>query len=304
MTPKSHHYNPKVYLRQFVSPAAKNELWEFDLREGTARLASPKACGCEDYYHSFDTAEGVRDDDSVEKSFVNIENNLPKLFKLIRRQLPIPNDSWGILFLFAALQRARCPRALNSMQSGLSQMYAYTFDIMKQTSAFAADIEKMGLDLEAVRKTKFDITADRGVTMLMLLSVFADGKLASLFARMQWSFLVAPPGLYFWTSDDPVCCWADREPDNIFSTMVGPANADVEITFPLSKRVCAFAAWKSPAKQLYSIATAEQVKVINDRNIYNGWRFAYGPTNAAEICTLVQNIAKRRQERAQVKQNT
>jgi hypothetical protein len=298
MPPKSHHYNPKVYLRQFVNPGKKNVLWEFDLRQGTAEPSSPKRSGCEDYYHSFDTAEGVRDDASIEESFKNIENKLPKLFKLLRNQSPIPTDAWGILFLFASLQRARCPKAIDSMQTGLSEIHAKRFELIKSTPSFAADIKKRGFDPELIRNTEFEITADRGTTLLMMLSVFADGKLARLFARMKWSFLVAPPAMYFWTSDDPVCCWADREPTNFLSAVVAPRHSDVEITFPLSRRICAFATWKSQVTKLYTAATPEQVNTINHRTIFNGWRFVYGPTNDAHVCGLVIKIVKRRIERA------
>jgi len=93
-TPKSHHYNPQVYLRQFVNPASKKQLWEFDLRRGTVTLSSPKESGCEDFYHSFDRADGIRDHVSIEQSFHSIENKLPKFFETIRHKHPMSQDTW------------------------------------------------------------------------------------------------------------------------------------------------------------------------------------------------------------------
>jgi len=80
---KSHHYNPQVYLKQFVDPHRKKELWEYDLRTGAVKLSSPKKSGCEDYYHSIVGKDGARDDKAVEESFSVIENRLPT-----GRQLP------------------------------------------------------------------------------------------------------------------------------------------------------------------------------------------------------------------------
>src|SRR6266498_2061015 len=117
MAARSHHYNPQVYLRQFTNPARKKELWEYDLTQGTAKKSTPKLCGCEDYYHSFQRKDGVRDDDSIEMSLGRIENRLPKLFEAVRNKQPLPMGLWCRLFAFAALQRARSPVAIHSLQN-------------------------------------------------------------------------------------------------------------------------------------------------------------------------------------------
>ena len=293
MPPKSHHYNPQVYLRRFVNPAAKNKLWEFDLRQGTARLSSPKNSGCEDYYHSFETVKG-RDDASVEKSFSELENKLQKLFEVIRNKRPLSPEVWATLFLFAALQRARCPKMVNSLQNHLSEVYSYAFQIAKHSGGFDAAMKERGLDTELIRSTEPEITAARGLPVLMSLAANNGNRLAHTFARMGWGFLIAPPGMYFWTTDDPVCCWANREQNGFLRNAVGPANSNAEITFPLSRRVCAFGSWATPQTELYVAISPELVNTINLRNVSNGWRFAYGPTNVPEIRGLVENIAKSR----------
>jgi hypothetical protein len=141
--PISHHYNPQVYLRQFVNPARKNELWEFDLLTGTAKKSKPKDCGCEDFYHSFTREDGSRDDETIEKSFHTLENNLPKLFECIRHSRPLSEQVFSSLMTFAALQRARCPMAVHSIQEGMSKVYQYAFDVMKHSPNFEkAMVEK------------------------------------------------------------------------------------------------------------------------------------------------------------------
>ncbi len=294
MTPKSHHYNPQVYLRQFVNPARSKELWEFDVSSGSAKPSSPKQSGCEDYYHSFHKEGGVQDDSTVEQSFAVLENRLPELFEFVRNKRRPSVRVWETFFEFAALQRARSPIALHSIQKSTSELYSRMFDIMKTTPQFAEDMKAKGLDPEAVRNTEFKITANREHLLLSALTVYGSGNLTRLFSRMKWIFIVAPAGQYFWTSDDPVCCWADRDTSSAFHSMVGPANSDAEVTFPLSRRICAFAKWTEPSADLYNLASADQVKAINHRTVNNGWRYVYGPVNDGLIRGWVEKIAENR----------
>jgi hypothetical protein len=291
MPPKSHHYNPQVYLRQFVNPASKKELWEYDLRTGLASKSSPKDSGCEDYYHSLELADGGRDDESIEQSFQRIENQLPRLFESIRNKQLISERSWVTLFLFAALQRGRSPKAVHSFQKSVTEVQKMWFEMWKRSPDFDDTMKKHGLNPEEIRSTDFDITASRSHVLLsLLLGVLGNGKLAGLLNKMKWAFLVAPPERYFFTSDDPFCCWAPPEKRGPLGA-VGPASAHVEITFPLSRRICAFAHWESVPPTLYYNLPAERVDTINSRTIENSWRFVYGPTKDAQILSIVEEFA-------------
>jgi hypothetical protein len=291
MPPKSHHYNPQVYLRQFVNPAAKKELWEYDLRTGHAKKSSPKDSGCEDYYHSLELASGGRDDESIERSFQRIENQLPKLFEAIRNKQPVSVRTWSTLFLFAALQRARCPKAVHSFQKSMSEVYRKCFQIWKHSPGFDESMKEHGMNADEIRSTEFDLTAERSQVLMLMLTTFGNGNLARLFGQMKWAFLVAPPDRYFFTSDDPVCCWAPLGKRGPLDA-VGPANAHIEVTFPLSRRICAFAHWESVPPRLYYTLPKEQVDAIDFRIVANSWRFVYGPTKDSQILSIVEEAAK------------
>jgi hypothetical protein len=288
--PRSHHYNPRVYLRQFVNPASRKELWEYDLGQGTVKQSAPKKSGCEDYYHSFELPGGVRDDESIERSCSDIENRLPKLVEVVRNNQPVSEFVWGTLFSFADLQRARCPKALHSIQKFLSDVKTRVFELWQHSHDFDEAMAKIGKNPDEVRSDHFDIAADHGHTVLLTLSAFDSGNLASLFGRMKWAFLVAPPDRSFSTSDAPVCCWAPPDNRGAFGA-VGPSNADVEITFPLSRRVCGFGNWGGTPLQLYHDLPADNTDVVNYRTVRNGWKFIYGPINDARILRLVAEVA-------------
>lgn len=293
MSSVSHHYNPQVYLRQFTSPKAKNELWEYDLVTGLARKSTPKDCGYEDFYHSFTREGGELDNDTVEKSFFSVENSLPGLFKTIRNQKPFSIELESVFFLLIAIQRARSPRMIYSLQKGLKKLYEETWEMLKHTPNFDHAMTARGLEPDKVRETEFDITPNRDISLLKMLD--RSDKFARYLARMNWEFLCAPPDRYFFTSDDPACCWALPENGRPFGA-VGPADTDVEITFPLSRRICAFGRRKEPSFPLqnYRRLSASGVDEINSRTIHNGWHYIYGPTMDMAIVKSVEETAKSR----------
>ncbi len=273
----SHHYNPQVYLRQFVNPKAKNELWEYNLKRCTSKRSSPKDSGCEDFYHSFLKGDGKQDNDSVEKSFHFVENNLKKLFDAIRQPQPLSPELWKVFFLFAAIQRSRNPKVLHSFQTGLGKMHELEVDIYKSQPDFRKKIQDAGLNPD---KVKFDVKADRGNALLMLLSRYPN--LAELFSRMEWSLLCAPQNKFFITSDDPVCCWSAKD-----KGFVGPSDKFCEITFPLSRRICAFGNWESALDERFEIPD-KKVDAINIRTFRNAWHCVYAPVEDKRISEIIR----------------
>ncbi|HZL79670.1 MAG TPA: DUF4238 domain-containing protein [Candidatus Limnocylindrales bacterium] len=277
MSAISHHYNPQVYLKRFTNPKAKNELWEYNLKECTSKQSSPKDSGCEEFYHSFLQSDGKQDNDSVEKSFYFVENNLKKLFDAIRRPQSLSPELWKVFFLFAAIQRSRNPKVLHSLQTSLGKMYELEVDIYKTQPEFKKKIQEAGLDPE---KAKFDVKADRGNALLMLLSRYP--KLAELFCRMKWSFFCAPQNKFFITSDDPVCCWSAKD-----KNFVGPSDPFCEITFPLSRRICAFGNWESVLDERIEI-TDKKVDAINVRTFQNAWHCTYASVEDKRISEIIR----------------
>ncbi len=300
MTAKSHHYNPQVYMRQFKKTGKKNELWQYDLTNGTANKSTPQESGCEDFYHSFICKDGKQDNESIEKSFHFIENRLPELFKAIRCRMSLSPELWRVFFLFAAIQHVRCPKALHSFNESLSRQYKYEFEIMKSRSDFDKTIINAGLDPQEFHETEFDVKADRGTSLLMLLSRYPN--LEKLFSQMNWVFFCAPSGKYFFTSDAPVCSWSPPEKRGPFG-VTGLADANVEITFPLSKSICAFGQRQSPPLTLYQELPDNKVHGINYRTVCNGWHFVYGPTEDVRIMEIVEAKAESSQNTCQPIEN-
>jgi hypothetical protein len=287
MSAVNHHYNPQVYLKRFTNPKVKNELWEYDLMNGTVKKSTPKKSGFEKHFHSFLREDGVRDDDSIEKCFQKIENRLPELFEAIRNKQPITIQLWADLFVFAALLRARCPKQLHSLQESWSKVLTQVFELWKQTPEFDEKVRQDGFDPDKIQKLQVNMTADKDMILHGMLSSFGKGNLAKVFARMKWGFFCAPADKHFYSSDDPVCCWAKPDYRGPFGA-VGPANEHIEITFPLTQKICAFGNWKSCPQDLYCTLPANAVDAINHRTVQNGYRFIYGPMNDSAILNFIK----------------
>ena len=129
-------------------------------------------------------------------------------------------------------------------------------------------------------------TKNRDQVLFKTLTGLCNGDLQQLFGRMQWLLLCAPADKHFLTSDDPACCWQSDK--NELTGFDGLENKNTEITFPLSRKVCAFANWKSPNGKHSIPILSDEVDAINSRTIHNAYRFVYGPINDTGILSLIK----------------
>jgi hypothetical protein len=286
MTSKRDHYLSQVYLRQFTNPERKKELWEFDLDSGQVKASSPKESGFEYNYHSFTNEDGTRDEKTVQQALWRIENRLPAVYEAIRHRRGLSIEDWTTVCLTAALFRTQSPKTVTCFKESLTEMFQMHKEMASRTPEFRALCDEEHVTIEEVRSIKF--TPDHGWTVLAGLNQLANQT--RLLGRMRWHFLRAPLGTFFVTSDDPVCCWAPTDKRGLWGA-VGPANTHVEITFPLSKGVCAFANWQHAPSALYETLQAKAVDAINLRTVLNGCRYVFGPSHNAEIQSLILKLA-------------
>lgn len=290
MTAKSHHYNPQVYLRQFTNPASKRELWEYSLANGAVTKSKPKDCGCEDYYNSVALKGSASDDETIEKAFHPLENALPRLFEATRHRQPMTSQLWNLFYSFVAVQEVRGPSTVGSVDQFLSQVHQMSFEMLfKGSLKFQKSLGELGLDpLEA--PNDFELKASKGSALLHSLNAADD--VAKILGRMKWSFLHAPLGEFFFTSDRPMCRWIPPDKQNIYSG--GLADQDVEITFPLSRRICACGHWTMSQLKPNHDVLPEVVDTVNRRTVWNAHCFVYGPTKDSKIIELIETRVKAR----------
>ena len=267
----SHHYLSQTYLRRFTFRKTRNVLWEYDISTGLAIPSTPKKCGCEDYYHAFEKQDGTLDTDSIEAQLGQVETQMPAVYEALRQQRPLSPSEWNTFYMFAGSMSVRVPGFVLNVQNFASKVIGYSFDIMKTTEAFQKRSEELGVPRERLPSVK--ATAHRDFALLTSLQAMETP--IRLFCEMGWKFLVAPPGEYFLTGDNPVFHLAPGTPLKGFYR-AGLAHEDIEVTFPLSRSICALGAWKTP-ETLYEKTNPKSVNIVNLRTAMAAHRYIYAP---------------------------
>jgi len=270
----SHHFLPQVYLRRFTPKENRKLLWQYDKSTASIVESTPKKCGCEDYYHAFKRQDGTLDTESIESDLNRIETRIDAVYEAIRWQRVLTNEEWRAFYVFAGSMSVRVPAFIGNFQEFASRLVGASFEIIKTQPDFIKRSQELGVPPEQL--VNIEATADRDVSLLMCLQAMATP--IDLFSKMSWQFAQASTPSFFITGDNPVFhCVPDRGPAGIFPP--GLADKDIEITFPLSRTVCAVGAWRTSAV-LYRCVEGEIVERINSRTIAASSRFLYGPTKS------------------------
>jgi hypothetical protein len=285
MKAKSQHFNPQCYLRGFQQ---KKRLWQYDLIEGVASESTAKKSGCEDYYHAVDLEDGSRDDETLEKLFHPLENALPKLFEAVRWAQPFSPEIWNIFFAFITVQDGRGPKRVQRLNEFLGSVYQLVYQHLRNNAHLKAGIAAQGID-PGKFLDKHELKPGRGAALLTSLSEIDFSE--SLFAKMKWNFLKAPPSKFFITGDAPVTLWSSRE-RSLFPPAL--ADTDIEVTLPLSRSVCAFGCWGPPFPELYRAVPEDVVKAVNGSTLTGAARFVYSPARDDQLLEKVVAISKSR----------
>jgi hypothetical protein len=171
----------------------------------------------------------------------------------------------------------RVPAFINNFHDHLSEVMGHAFEITKHSPDFVRRAGELGISRESL--ANYEATADRDFSLLICLQEMSTP--IRLFSEMRWEFVQAPAPAYFVTGDNPVFpCAPGRERRSIYPP--GLADKDIEITFPLSRGVCAVATWHTSGS-LYRPIDAKTVEVINSRTAGATKRYLYGPRRDAKL---------------------
>lgn len=268
----SHHYLPQVYLRRFTPRDNRKLLWEFDKSTGTLIESSPKKSGCEDYYHAFKRQDGTLDTDSIEIELGRIETKIDAVYEAIRMQKPLSAAEWRAFHVFAGSMSVRVPAFIGMFHEFASEVLNHSFEIIKTQPDFIKRSQELGVPPEILANC--EASADRDLSLLMCLQ--SMNTPIQIFSQMAWQFVQTSGTKYFITGDRPVFhCVPDQKPASIFPP--GLADKDIEVTFPLSKTICAVGAWRPrPSKVLYRLIEDETIQIINARTTAAASRYLYG----------------------------
>ncbi len=95
---------------------------------------------------------------------------------------------------------------------------------------------------------------------------------ADILLSMNWTFLLAPEGIWFVTSDNPVCVW---RPETT-GWDLGLGYKDSQLFMPITPSVCFYALWTKVASP-FTPVTVEKVAAINGLISLNSYRMIISP---------------------------
>jgi hypothetical protein len=273
----SQHYVPRFYLEKFAGkPGAV--LWEHDLETGIAQPSTAQECGCENLYHAVEQQDGTVDTETIENELAKVESAMAQLYKPLRARKQLSSDQWNVFHQFAALMSVRVPRFVDKLQNFLTEVLSKSYAIASHQPTFIADCVSRGVAKEDL--DKFDVKAARGFALTMSLRGARTPH--ALFSQMTWCFFIAPEKRFFVTGDCPVRGvvpnWNSPFPP-------GLADREIEMTFPLSRSLCAVGVWseKSTTSTEYRPVDEKIVGAINGRTIMGAQRFVYAPTEPRRV---------------------
>jgi hypothetical protein len=279
-----HHYLPQFYLRKFTSRGQRNLLWDYDKDAGTVVASTPKKSAGETGYHSFESTSGTDNDTIEQRIKQDFEDPMVPVYEKIRHRQILDEREWRAFHLFAASIMVRVPNYIANTQATMTTMYRRMFDIAKMHDPeFRARCVADGVPIEALEAASVK-TATRSAALTMSLATVLGP--AEMFCQMQWRFLHSPVDMPFVTSDNPVF-YCDPEHKPGFFQGVGLANKTIEVTFPLTRTICALGTWQE-SKQVHQDVGIEVVDLINPRTVGASLRFAYGSEKSDRLLDLVR----------------
>ncbi len=291
-TKKKHHYLPKFYLTGFADPKS-NRLWVYEKGIPKIRPSSPTNEGCQKFYHAFFTDDSSKDTNTIESYLEQIETKTGCLLLSIDNRDRFTDDNKRDLGLFISFMLTRVPLFRNEIE----RMAAKHIDHVGLESAianFEASIrafrETLGIELSFSSKDLLDLPSSRG-SILSLTHMFSIAfSFLPKLLDLKWRFLFSNKGIGYITSDNPIYFYSQDSGGIGHDDLL---NDDIEMTIPLSKKVCLLAK-RRDLQPGYGDAKNQSIKSINKRTLISAMARVYSDVRSDTLNNLVQNYQDER----------
>lgn len=265
MEKRNQHYIPQFYLNYFsdpnVPPMHNPYVWIYDRVNEALKNKSPKNIAYEKGFNDIVDAEGNLDS-TVEDQFQQIESETAKVFRKLVKLEYISKSDRLQLCKFVLSMRTRIPK--------YKDMYV---DIVQK-----GDQTVIPLDVVDVTKLPSQFP--------MNSVIFAANNVSHFLLRMDWSLLIAPEEISFITSDNPVVV---KDPENLNYRSCGfSSSPNVQVTFPLTPKICLFGSWGRYRKIIEYIG-ANEVKEINFETFKYSYQYLFSSTRDMAKEILIVN---------------
>ncbi|WP_189644796.1 DUF4238 domain-containing protein [Luteimonas gilva] len=229
MTAKRHHYVPEAYLRAFTDGDGRLTVFRKDA-PSTPFRTSPSDVALEQYYYAFTRSDEVRDTDSFEQIFSDIESGWPEIINRLKSG-DVSDEVTHDLLQFACLQRARVPAVRDA------------YEIMRADSVghIARLLQRMGKLPDAPPDSKdildrVEISIDPE-SSLEAIALTLDGMVERVLPTLGFRIIHNRTRISFVTSDNPVMWFIPYKNENEIKPYEMIPGAPMEFLFPLTPRL-------------------------------------------------------------------
>jgi hypothetical protein len=280
---KKHHYVPIFYLNYFTDN--KGFVFVYDKEDNKIFSAKPESIAFEKYYYTIEDESGEAGPEMVEDLFSQIETYGGQAFKRLIFKETLNDKEKSNLCAFIACMFIRGPNyrsnvnnAFTDLTERIRRSVASNESLFNKTVIPHLKEEFPSYNISSEEIRKYILDGEYSIKVKPIVSLYTGIPSILTFGEilfnMKWNFYVATEELHFLTCDNPVSVF-DPTHDPKGRSGVGFLNKNVEITFPISKDLCAVGGWKLLKDFVYVQAKNQLIKQINYRTISSAHRFVY-----------------------------
>lgn len=282
---KRHHYIPEFYLQNFVDQNSGDRqklLHRYERGKDHIVALSPKDASVIKNYYLFQMDDGSKNT-RLEKFLSELEDRIAPI--ILKTSVPaafLTDEELSRLLYFAAFMYTRVPRFRDNIEKFLGRTERV---IVKMLGVHAEnwfpkmkmeDRELSELTDEEVRKfalddSNYEIRVHPNESIKAMLH--GVSTLFKILSTMRWGIVRAVEDIGFFTSDSPV---VPDIPGEQTGMPVGFGMENVEVSFPLTPKLCMFGGWRIKNATAFPIPVpCDFVVNINDRTIDAAYKYVY-----------------------------
>lgn len=301
MAYKRNHYVPEFYLKSFALPMPgrrKPMIWVYDKDGGSARQQSPKDTAVMSGLYTIPNVEGVQPH-FLEQEFAKCESAVKPILE--RWKEPGAKPSVKELFVvseFLAYLYLRVPRTIDAIKQICANYSTINMknlardpDRLSKAFEWLRSNKQSNLTIEELRdlaenvEQRFEIKVNDTFALVATLRMFETVK--KRLRELCWCLSIAPPASEFISCDSPLVV-VFREGNNM-GLGGGFGHPNVEVSFPLSPKVCLTLDRKTNLKKKYLGDSA--VLELNRRAAALAERYIFSAQKSEYVHQLVKAFA-------------
>jgi hypothetical protein len=229
-----------------------------------------------------------RDTNTIEDFFSNIEHNFRNVLLKIHDQASLSNQDKIDLSIFIAFMQTRGPWFRDEIDR-MAVKHIDSVGLEKAKKDFESSLgtirEIIGIKPKIKNEDYLDLLSSRG-SVFSLTQIFDSAiNFYQQLLELKWRFLFSNTNFRYITSDNPIYYYSEDTQKTIQGDRIIDEN--IEVTFPLSKKVAFFAKIKQ-LQEGYGDANNISIKAINKRTVWGAKSYIYASFDEKSFLNFVK----------------